>query len=291
MMNNKHNRHLIYYFIVYACLITACALLIGISCGPKLSLEKATITCIPTDMQVEVRDRAMTVSFADNCERLKAGYNIYISRESLTDKYPGTELPVSIKPFNHPVFPGDTSPEDGIEHFEATGLENGNPYYVSVRIVFPDRTLSQPSREVVAVCGPRGDLELTVRYKSAHDGFSFIDNSVVRADNSRNDVYYFTKDGDDFLASPNRLDGFLRVTNLKVLPFAGTFKEVSTKLMTQDPLPDEDHVEVKQGDWVWLITADGYSALLEVVGFEGKGELRRIKLFYAFTPSRGIPIF
>ncbi len=151
-------------------------ILFWINCAPKRVVEEAPSGCVPHDVRVDVNDGSMIVSFKETCEVLKSGYNIYISRQPLADDYPGQTLPASVVPHNHPVFPGDTNPDDGIEQYEAKGLENGVPYFVSVRTVFPDRTLSKPSQELVTVCGPRGEMELAIRYTSDNDGFSFAHN-------------------------------------------------------------------------------------------------------------------
>jgi hypothetical protein len=215
---------------------------------------------------------------------MMSGYNIYISREPLVDRYPGSELPPTVKPFNNVPFPGDTDPSDGIQHFPAEGLENGVKYYVSVRVVNTDRSLSKPSNEVAAVCGPRGEIELSMRFKSDHDGFSFTQNGYVRADQLDNDLYFHSKDGTDYLVSPHRLNGFLKVSKLYPLPFKGAFEDVKEKVAALELNSPSDKVAVKPGDWVLLATPDNKHALIKVLDVTGTGENRRIKLFYAYNP-------
>ncbi len=247
--------------------------------------------CVPQDVQVEVNDGTMTVMFKDNCTQMKSGYNIYISRTPLVKQYPGTELPATIKPFNHPVFPGDTDPTDGIEHYNAEGLENGVVYYVSVRTVFSDRTLSKPSTEVTAVCGPRGEIELSMRYTSETDGFSFAENKFVRADNVKNDVYFFSKNGKNFLVSPDKLDGFLRKSKLHVLPYKGSFREVAAKINSSGISATEQQVTITPGTWVLLVTEEQYPALLKILEISGTAKKRQVKFFYAFSPRKNAPFF
>lgn len=261
------------------------------SCAPKKESWESRGECYPYDARVEVNDRQMTVIWKKRCSRLMSGYNIYISTEPLVSRYPGTELPASVKPFNPTPFPGDTNPEDNLEHFEATGLKNGVKYYVSVRVVNPDRTLSKPTNEVVAVCGPRGEMELSVRYKSEHDGFSFEKNEYVRADNLENDLYFFSKNGTDYLSSPNRLDGFLRKNKFHVLPFKGTFEEIKEQFARYDTPPTQERVAIKPGDWVHMVTPEGTNALLYVKKIEGEGEKRQVRLFYAYSPLPHEAIF
>ncbi len=262
-----------------------------VRCAPDKKLSEMPNGCNPYGLSADVNDRQMTIVWSDNCKRLISGYYIYINEESLASKYPGSQLPAFVKPFNRTPFPGDTNPEDEVERFLAKSLENGVRYYVSVRVINPDGTLSKPSNEVVAVCGPRGETELSIRYKSGKDGFSFEKNAYVRADDLDNDLYFHSKDGTDYLASPNRLDGFLKANKLKKLPFKGEFDQVKTKLAVSDGSPDEDRVAVRAGDWVQVLTPDGKSALVKVLGISGEGEDRSLKLFYAFSPLANEVIF
>jgi len=260
-------------------------------CVPHRPIREAAQVCYPYDLKVEADNQQMTVVWKIKCNRLMSGYNIYISEQPMTDKYPGSELPASLKPFNPTPFPGDTNPDDGIEHFLAEGLKNGVKYYVSVRVVNPDRTLSKPSNEVVTVCGPRGEMELSIRFKSDHDGFSFKKNTYIRADNIDNDMYFYSKDGTDYLASPNRLDGFLKANRFGILPFKGDFDQVKIKLLNLDDKPTKDRVAVSQGDWVHILTSDDKHVLVNVLDTTGKDEHRSLRLFYAFSPLAHEAIF
>ena len=266
-------------------------LVLLVRCAPEKRLKEMPTGCYPYNAGVEVNDRQMIITWRNNCRRLMSGYFIYINEEPLADQYSDTQLPASVKPFNHTPFPGDTNPEDETEHFVAEGLENGVKYYVSVRVVNPDRTLSKPSNEVVAVCGPRGEIELSIRYKSDRDGFSFEKNAYVRTDDIDNDLYFYSKDGTDYLASPSRLNGFLKTNKLKVLPFNGEFDQVRARFSALESQPDQDRVVVKRGDWVHILSSDGKSALVKVLSISGEDEHRRLKLFYAFSPLANEAIF
>ncbi|MFZ5979204.1 MAG: hypothetical protein ACOYVF_01095, partial [Candidatus Zixiibacteriota bacterium] len=136
------------------------------SCGgpPKEKIVASTNT-FAYDLNVEVDHQQMTLSWLLNKRGLISGYNIYISETPLAAKYPGPSLPESIKPYNSTYFPGDENPADGIEYFTAEGLEDGVKYYVTVRVVMADRSLSEPSNEVVAVCGARSEFDLAFRYR------------------------------------------------------------------------------------------------------------------------------
>lgn len=250
--------------------------------------ESGAVAVFPYDLTVQVAHQRMTLTWKVNGDATISGYNIYISRTPLAARYPGAELPADIKPFNATVYPGDTNPDDGIIEYEAEGLEDGVIYYVSVRVVFPDRTLSRPSNEVTAVCGPRGVITLGNRYTVQPDGYSFVRDSVVRADDDDNDLYFYSG-GDtlNFLASPHRLDGFLRRTRLVRLPFGGTLQEVAARLKDYRPDAFRDRVRISPGDWIYARTAEDYHLLIHVLDLEGAGERRSVRLFFALSPTTG----
>jgi hypothetical protein len=143
--------------------------------------------------------------------------------------------------------------------------------------------LSKPTNEVLAVCGPRRELQLSIRYASDRDGFSFDNNSYVRADALENDLYFFSKDDTDFLSSPSRLGGFLKENRLQVLPFTGELDEVARQLAAQSNFPDADRVAVTKGDWVRVVTREGANALIKVLEISGDGDRRSIRLYIAYS--------
>ena len=270
-------------------------LLVVLGCGgAKQPAEETAQECVPFGVEASVDDGVISVSFVDDCTRLKSGYNIYVSREPLAQRFPGDSLPPGVEPHNHAVFPGDTNPEDNVERYDAEGVENGTVCYVHVRTVFPDRGVSKPSNEVRVIPGPRGEITLSQSYESEQDGFSFARDSYVRADALENDLYYTAQytqvTGKDFLASPSRL-GFLRESKFRVLEGEGNLDEVAQRLDRNSPLPLDERVPVQQGDWVEILTQDNTFALVKVLGFEGTGEDRRIKLYYAYSPAAAGPLF
>ncbi|MBN1211231.1 MAG: hypothetical protein JXA92_01520 [candidate division Zixibacteria bacterium] len=268
-------------------------ILIGLllSCAPKKEVSEAPTDIYPYDLKIAVDKGTMTLSWKTHGDGLKSGYNIYISREPLVEKYPGRNLPSSVRPFNPVNYPGDTNPDDSVTYFTAEYLEDGVKYYVSVRVNYTDRTLSRPSNEVVAVCGARSEFNLAFRYRSENDGYSFFKDEPVRADAVDNDIYFYAKDGVDYLASPSRLDGFLRKNRFRVLSLKGVFDFVKDKVNGSNVTPDEDRVEIKKGDWVLVETVENTHALLQVLDFIGDGEEREVKLFLAFSPLKDEILF
>lgn len=247
--------------------------------------------CYLHDLKVEVNSKSMVLKWKKKCSRSISGYNIYISEIPLSTNYAKKQLPESVKAVNVQPFPGDTNPEDGVEVYQADGLKDGIKYYVSVRVLMPDGRQSRPSNEVTVVCGGRGEIELSVRYKSDQDGFSFSQNGFVRADNEQNDLYYYSKDGVDYLASPHRLNGFLRKNSLQLLPFDGELSNIKSRIGEIKPNSDTDRLSVTTGCWIRLYTAEGSSALLKVLGFSGEGKDRKIRLYYAYLPLKDEMLF
>lgn len=271
-------------------LVALSALMILAGCGPKPAPEIAR-TSFPADLSVVVNDETMTLAWVRQGKGPISGYNIYISTEPLVTKYPSHQIDPAVETYNVTPFPGDTNPDDGIEYFEARGLDNGVKYYVSVRIVYPDQSVSKPTAELLAVCGPRGKIELAGRYFGEPDGFSFAENKYVDPDAIINDLYYFHKDDVDYLNSPKRLDAFINDTKLLVLPFRGSIEEVSARVMKDGLVPTADLVKVKVGDWVLLKCENDAYALVNVLAFNGVKKERRVTLYYAYTPLVGELLF
>ena len=274
------------------------ALFLG-GCGPAVVKEPAEIP-LPggvsgkvsvADLQVAVNYEQMIISWRRVGQEAISGYNIYISDQPLADRSPGALIDSAIRPYNPVPFPGDTNPEDGVEYFEATQLENGVRYYVTVRVVYPNGSLSAPSAEVTAACGPRGEIELPMRYQSTPDGFSFEKNAYTEANSIDNDLYFYSDGGRDYLASPRRLGGFINDTRFEVLPFKGAFDEIAQRLTGFSPSTAEDQVRIEIGDWVLARCERGTSALLQVKAMTGSERERRVVLFFAYSTAEGELLF
>lgn len=257
-------------------------LIANLGCGPPQPGVEHRASCRPEALTVEAGDGAMTIAWKVECPRLISGYNIYISEQPLSED--------NSRPFNATVYPGDTDPDDDVVQYDAQGLDNGVRYYVSSRVVFPDQSLSAPSVEVTAVCGPRGEIELATRYSSEQDGYSFAQSRYVRADDLNNDLYFYSKGGTDYLASPIRLDGFLRNNRLMLLSVNGDLETAKSRLASIDSEPRDDRVAVREGDWVWIVTTEGHHVLVQVRKLtveDGKGT---VVLSFAYWPISGPPI-
>ncbi|MFQ5500396.1 MAG: fibronectin type III domain-containing protein [Candidatus Zixiibacteriota bacterium] len=271
-------------------LCTLLAVTIMLACkAPQPGSE--TVGRTPYDLKVDVNDQSMSVSWHVRGEGLFSGYNIYISEEPLAKVYPSNDLPQSVRPNNTTPFAGDTNPDDDLEHYDALGLENGIKYFVTVRAIGTDRTLSKPSNEVAAVCGPRGEITLATRYNATNDGYSFEKNQYVRADDLDNDLYFYSREGVDYLASPSRLDGFLRANRLLNLGDVGTLIDAAAMVEDKNIAVIEDRLSIKQGDWLYIVTPETRHALVHVLSFSGADQQRTVQLYFAYSTLPGVPFF
>ena len=248
-------------------------ILTTLSCQPPKDKGLVNRGMIPYNLKATMTNGGFEIAWQADVTGNISGYNIYASDHSLEKSYPDGIYPVDIKPVNHPVFPGDLDPSDGVEYYPAVGLENGKRYYLTVRTVYPDQTLSDPAKEIVVVPGPSGEIKMSERFKGENDGFSFERNKIVRADNSQNDLFFHVQNGSKYLASPTRLDGFLNQTSLIVLPYQGDYYEVKQLVnngddWSNDDWSNKDRVEISDGDWVLAKLASGKHALVNVSGFQ-----------------------
>lgn len=263
--------------------------LILVSCGgpPRKTGEGPAGGIYPYDLEVEGYHHELLLRWKTSGSGLTAGYNIYISKDPLTASG-AADMPPDVAPFNTTVFPGDKTPGDGIDEFEAEGLENGVRYYVSVRVVYSDRTMSRPTREVVAACGGRGLTELGIRYRSNEDGFSFAGDKHVPADALENDLYYFAdRDGASYLAAPSRLNGFLRATRFRRLDYSGDRAGLGDRPDLLALEAADERLKVAEGDWLLVVTPDSTRALLQIRRLVGDGDQRRMHFFYDYCSVPG----
>ena len=261
-------------------IVTLGCLLVLAGCGPTRKIgEESRTGRVPFALKVAPDHRRAVVQWRVRGDASFMGYNIYI--------VPANSVSAAAKPFNKEPFPGDTTPDDGIETFDANGLDNGVEYKVWVRALYGDQSQSPSTDTLTVVCGGHGILSLGVRYNSDYDGFSFAENKTVRANAADNDLYFLSLQGVMYLASPTRLDGFLRATTFTVLPYKGEFETVRENVIKDRPKASEERVMVKNGDWVLLRVADGSHTLLQILDSAGSSdEDTIIRLFYAYSPLK-----
>lgn len=260
-----------------------------VSCGPKQvaptvvqpETKPAVIHASPRNLVAIADDQKMRVEWQVSGSEILSGYNVYLETSASSVKKG------DIKPFNPDVYPGDTNPDDSVVSFEAERIPNGIKYYVWVRLVRPDGSMSEPSNIDTVICGPRGDVTLGARFQSQEDGYSFAHSQAVRADGADNDVYMYSKDGVVFLASPSRMNSYLHSTRFKALPFTGSLKSVRSQAMTLSSIPSEDKIPVVPGQWIWGTTSDGNYVLIEILSVQGKDKDQSVRFRYSYCPLKG----
>lgn len=246
--------------------------------------------CTPKNLSVRSGNGKLFLKWDTNCPDsvLLSGYNIYLLKNPLDKKYFGVEIPKSIKPFNDSPYPGDTDPDSNSETMEIERLDNAVEYFVTVRTVFPDGRLSPASNEISAICRPEGEFSLAFRYADLNDGFSFEKGKSVRADASDNDIYFYEKDGFDFIASPHRINGFLRQSGFYSL---GKTTDIYQYPKLEIDFPAIEKIPVLAGESYLVETADRNFAKLRIEEASGTGKERELKIKYIYQTIRDLTRF
>ena len=171
------------------------------------------------------------------------------------------------EPYNHGPYPGDTDGDKSRESFEFTHLENGKPYYVSVRTVGISGEESEASAEVEFVPLSKGVFTISSNHSSDNGGFNFEDGISTPARDPRCDVYLYAKRDVVGLSSPGRLSAGLRKT-----AFAGTDNEF------------EETIVIKPDDRLAVKTNRG-TARIKIVKINHVGTEAEAVIEYAFYPD------
>ena len=127
-----------------------------------------------------------------------------------------------------------------------------------------------------------GEINLNRSYSGERDGYSFARQQYVATDALENQVYFTQIQGEDYLASPSRIDA--------ILPSVEFFSLSITSLrdrMREPQGPGADKIRVIKGGSCLLKTSSGQYAKIIVKGFSGTGDDRQIILDYSFMPVPG----
>ena len=260
-------------------------LILPVSCGPPTQIDAGeSKRCLPRNLSLEkTANNYALIAWDPGCPgaRIMRGFNIYLSPAPLTEKYPGPDLPSSIRPFNIDLYPGDTTGDPHRETYECENIENAIIYYAHVRAVYNDNSLSAPTNEIEIVSYPQGEFELAVFYSGSDDGFSFAQNRNCRTNAIENDLYFYHKDGVDYLCSPSRLGPVNRST--KIYPGRGgvSLDDLPAAIGGSQPV---EKTEIRLNDVFLIITEDGFPARLQVIKADGRGENRVITFEYIYWP-------
>lgn len=259
-------------------------------CGAPRRAVVVRTECAPTNLVVKSNNRGMFLRWDSNCPEntVLSGYYIYLEEKPLYDKYAYRNVPRSVKPLNESVYPGDTDPEDSFETMKIDNLDNGVEYFVSVRTVYPDNSISVSSNEVGVVCRPEGEFDLAFRFSDLNDGFSFISGTAVRADGEENDLYFYHKDGFDFIASPHRLNGFLRKSKFYSL---GKTKDIYQYPELDLDIPPVEKMPVIDGESYLIHTADNRYVKIRIERVWGEKKERKLRIKYIYQTAEGLMRF
>lgn len=262
-------------------------------CGgpPKQAVTPVRWECTPSNLEVRSDDRTLHLKWDTNCPDsiLITGYFIYLETKPINPAAYPERPPDDIEPFNQAPYPGDTDPEDSFETMEIGNLENGVEYFVSVRTVFPDGRLSPSSDEISVICRPEGRFDLAYRYADLNDGFSFREGRPVRADGEANDLYYFfSNDNVDYIASPERLNGYLRHSDFYSLGPTESIYQYPTLELDIPPL---EKMPVRQGESYLVQTADGNYAKIRIEKISGERKERYLTVTYIYQTIPGLMHF
>ena len=241
--------------------------------------------CLPHDLVADsTAGNFARMAWNPGCPEIRVlrGFNIYLSRVPLVGQNPDHDLSPSISPFNEEVYPGDTLGDPDRETFDLRGIDNATVYYVHVRAVYTDMTLSPPTNEVELVVYPQGEFTLMASFAGEHDGFSIAQSRYCRADDLDNDVYFFHKDGRDYLCSPSRLGPVNRNTRIYSFNEAGPLEDWWR--IRPDAIPS-NKIELVPGRVFVIVTADGYPARLRVIRIDGVGDSRSFTFEYDYRPA------
>lgn len=279
------------YCYIANLLIVAAIIDLVVGCAPSMrGIRTTTEECAPCNLIIKPDDHKLSLKWDINCPEgtILSGYFIYLREKPIYEKYHSTLPPSSIKPFNPTPYPGDTDPEDNFETMMIENLDNGVEYFVSVRTVFPDKTISVSSNEVSVICRPEGEFELAFRYAGLNDGFSFALGQPIRADGDANDLYFFSKDGFDFIASPNRLNGFLRKSEFYSL---GKTKDIYEHPELNLDIPSVEKMPIFEGESYLIKTADNNYAKIRIEKISGENKERTLRITYIYQTARNLMRF
>jgi hypothetical protein len=259
--------------------------MICLSCAPpkKVDLDESRL-CKPQDLTIDsIANNYTRIAWNPGCPgiRVMRGFNIYLSPVPQVSKYTGRELPKNIRAFNSEIYPGDSEGKLNRETYEIENIDNATRYYVHVRAVYNDGSLSVPSNEIELLIYQQGTIELDVSYSGNQAGYSFVKDRPCKTDALENDIYYYHKDGIDYICSPSRIGPVNR--NNKIYA-AGSGN--------QQPDPDNLNVEGNSVDRIAVIpgqnllidTEEDYKVGLFIVGFEGAESDRRVVFEYFYKP-------
>lgn len=238
---------------------------------------------IPTQIEVEPGSRQLLISWTLPFDDRISGYNVYLGVSSEVDGK--REVRWEDVPHNDSIYPGDTDPDDPRIEYLATGLENGEKYLIRVAAVSVDGTELISEELPSGIPRPSGEFTIAIRGRGEPDGYCFNCEKTVGSKDLLNDLYFFSKDGIDYLNAPSRQEGLLKENTLIPLPFKGSFKQIRSRQREFTGRVGGDKVTVKPGDWVLFQSPEKEYTLVEVRSLQGTGDQRTVTCRYVASAS------
>lgn len=203
------------------------------------------------------------------------GYNIYISRKANPDL-------TEVQPFNTAPYPGDTDGDISLETFEAVHLENGVEYFVFVRSVGLDGTESEPTGVLSFVPRKEGTFVLKQNFQANESGFDFGNGVSIAARSEGNDIYFYSKPGENGLGSPKRLGGLLRKSLFMDLGAKIDFDKMD--LIDIKNFSGREKLVIHSGHVYIVKTQGNCFGKLKVESIRGRQGQKEVVIRYCFQP-------
>lgn len=204
------------------------------------------------------------------------GYNIYISRKANPDL-------TEVRAFNTTPYPGDTDGDISLETFEAMPLENGVEYFVFVRSVGLDGTESEPTGVLSFVPRKEGIFVLKQNFQVNESGFDFGKGVSIAARSEGNDIYFYSKPGENGLGSPKRLGGLLRKSLFMHLGTKTDFDELNS--FKTENFSGREKLVIHPGHVYIVKTRENCFGKLKVESIRGRQGQKEVVIRYCFQPK------
>jgi len=258
------------------------SILVLLSCARRIPPEEALrVHRAPPrvyDLRIINGDGMATIVWSSEKEpgQPMLGYNIYISKKS----NPGSK---DVEPFNTTPYPGDTDGDISVETFEALPLENGVEYFVSVRSVGLDGTESEPTGVVSFVPRKEGTFVLKQNFQANESGFNFREGVNVPARSEGNDIYFYSKSGENGLGSPKRLGGLLRKSLFMDLGAKTDFDKLNS--FRTENFSGREKLVIHSGHVYIVKTQKNCFGKLKVESIRGRQGQKEVVIRYCFQPK------
>jgi hypothetical protein len=254
--------------------ILVVALLIGCANQKKLDVIPALGDLPqPKNLVVENGDQRAILNWdiGGEIDSYVLGYNVYVGESSLID------LPLEKLPHPTESWPPFYVQNDTINswtHYELDDLENGEKYFVHVRLTGANSRISLPSNEVMITPRPEGDIILYETSSRHYSAFDFSEQELTASTSKPGNIFFDFDDETPMLKSPHLRKNGLTQTQLCVWNGEDTL-QISELEFT-------DKIEISKGQEIILKTSGGNFAKLQIKEIGGKYPDHYVQLNYIY---------